>query len=114
MEKVIAEAAGARKGMRIWTDAKASEAKAWIGGWLDRGGGLEEAEWFMEVDEVLAPWLKCRQGNPKRVIAALEMLATIVAIKIWCGDPSCNAQIMTEAFTDNKGNEFILKKGHVD
>ena len=61
--------------------------------------------------EVLAPWLKCRQGNPKRVIAALEMLATLVAVKLWASDGSKGVQVMAEAFTDNKGNEFILKKG---
>ena len=44
-------------------------------------------------------------------IAALEMLATIIAIEIWCSDPVSSVQIMTEAFTDNTGNEFILNKG---
>ena len=28
------------------------------------------------------PWLRARGNNPKRVIAALEMLATLMAIKL--------------------------------
>ena len=112
MEKVRRQNPVEVPGWRIWTDAKADEHRAWIGGWLDTGGGTAEAEWFsVEVDEVMAPWLKCRQGNPKRVIAALEMLATLVAVKLWCKDRDKKVQVLTEAFTDNKGNEFILKKG---
>ena len=109
MEQVLARSVGPYV-YKIWSDAKASDEWAWIGVWLDAGDGLRGAEWFsLEVDEVLAPW--CRKGNPKRVIAALEMLATIVAMKLWCCDAGGEIQVMTEAFTDNKGNEFILKKG---
>ena len=59
----------------------------------------------------MAPWLRMKKGNPKRVIAALEMLATLVAIKLWLGDGGKKLDLYTEAFTDNRGNEFILKKG---
>ena len=59
----------------------------------------------------MAPWLRVRDKNPKRVIAALEMLATLMAIKLWIPEEGGHLQVHTEAFTDNKGNEFILKKG---
>ena len=73
---------------------------------------MKECRWFSEkVDVELAPWLRARKGNPKRVIAALEMLATLVAIKLWVPDDGGHLKIHAEAFTDNKGNEFILKKG---
>jgi hypothetical protein len=31
----------------------------------------------------MAPWLKMKKGNLKRVIAAFEMLASLVAINLW-------------------------------
>eukprot|EP00438_Fugacium_kawagutii_P020823 Skav200760 [mRNA] locus=scaffold2001:111991:116283:- [translate_table: standard] len=62
------------------------------------------------VDLELAPWLLCRGKNPKRVIAALEMLASIVAMRLWCRSSSKEVRVYAEAFTDNKGNDFILKK----
>lgn len=111
METVEVEGQERKRKRKIWTDAKATEERAWIGGWLDNGGGTENAEWFsMEVDEVLAPWLKTRGGSPKRMIAALEFLGTIVALKLWM-DEEDECTMATEAFTDNRGNDFILKKG---
>ena len=56
------------------------------------------------------PWLRARGNNPKRVIAALEMLATLMAIKLWLPEGGSHLQVHTEAFTDNEGIEFILKK----
>jgi hypothetical protein len=35
-----------------------------------------------EVEEAWAPWLFLRK-DPKRVIAALEMLATLIAVGLW-------------------------------
>eukprot|EP00438_Fugacium_kawagutii_P031077 Skav204619 [mRNA] locus=scaffold1712:188018:190024:- [translate_table: standard] len=111
MEVVESEWKPGRKRLKIWTDAKATEERAWIGGWCDRGAGAMEAEWFsLEVNEELAPWLKARGGSPKRMIAALEFLATIIALKLWM-DPEDDCTLFTEAFTDNRGNDFILKRG---
>eukprot|EP00438_Fugacium_kawagutii_P024156 Skav213841 [mRNA] locus=scaffold315:237802:239760:+ [translate_table: standard] len=98
--------------LRIWTDAKATDTEAWIGGWLECSSETKRCPWFsLKVDEKIAPWLKCRGGNPKRVIAALEMLATLVAMKTWCTPNSSNARVFAKAFTDNRGNDFVLKKG---
>eukprot|EP00435_Cladocopium_sp_Y103_P063578 s369_g25.t1 len=98
--------------VRIWTDAKATDEEAWIGGWRQSSVDTMQCEWFSEkVEPWMAPWLRMRKNNPKRVIAALEMLASLIAVKLWLKDGSKKLSIHTEAFTDNKGNEFILKKG---
>ena len=112
LEKVTERAQDQGSALRVWTDAKATEDGAWIGGWRETSKDPKRCEWFSEkVEEWLAPWLKIRAGNPKRVIAAVEMLATLVAIKLWVPEGGGRMSIHTEAFTDNKGNEFILKKG---
>ena len=98
--------------VRFWTDAKATDERAWIGGWLEENEDLKECRWFSEeVTRELAPWMGARGGNPKRMIAALEFLATLVALKLWLTDDLAEVTILAEAFTDNKGNDFILKKG---
>ena len=112
MQKVEPEKEDVRKRVVIFTDAKATEERAWIGGWRKSSEDTKQCEWFsMEVKEDFAPWLRMRQGNPKRMIAALELLATLVALKLWLGDGDGDASIHTEAFTDNLGNDFILKRG---
>ncbi|CAK9111088.1 unnamed protein product [Durusdinium trenchii] len=101
-----------RAPVRIWTDAKATEQEAWIGGWLEESSCSRECRWFsLKVTEVSAPWLYYRGRNPKRVIAALELLATLVALKLWLREAGDSAEVLAEAFTDNRGNSFILKKG---
>lgn len=73
---------------------------------------MKKCQWFSEkVEPWMAPWLKVRSGNPQRVIAALEMLAMLVAIKLWMPESEGHLRVHAEAFTDNKGNEFILNKG---
>eukprot|EP00438_Fugacium_kawagutii_P006593 Skav203067 [mRNA] locus=scaffold4669:169860:170702:- [translate_table: standard] len=98
--------------VQIWTDAKATEDAAWIGGWVRTSENTKQCEWFSEkVTEEMAPWMFSKGRNPKRVIAALEMLGTLVALKLWAKNRGGGLKIHTQAFTDNKGNEFILKKG---
>eukprot|EP00438_Fugacium_kawagutii_P016063 Skav228711 [mRNA] locus=scaffold928:5979:6920:- [translate_table: standard] len=98
--------------VQIWTDAKATEDAAWIGGWVRTSENTKQCEWFSEkVTEEMAPSMFSKGRNPKRVIAALEMLGTLVALKLWAKNRGGGLKIHTQAFTDNKGNEFILKKG---
>ena len=95
----------------IWTDAKATEERAWIGGYLGLSEESTHCPWFsLEVKEDLAPWLRCKKGSPKRVIAALELLATIVAIKLWA--PAYKGRMVAKipAMTDNLSNEYAVKK----
>ena len=112
MELVKQPRKQARGSMRIWTDAKATEQAAWIGGWLEENHDSKMCRWFsLRVTEVSAPWLYYRQRNPKRVIAALELLATLVALKLWLKEEGSSAEVYAEAFTDNRVNAFILRKG---
>ena len=98
--------------VRIWTDAKATEHPAWVGGWLEECEDSMKCRWFsLQVTEASAPWLFYRGKNPKRVIAALELLATLIALKLWLKKAGDTAEVRAEAFTDNKGNSFILQKG---
>ena len=112
MEVVEIPRTPADSALIVWTDAKATDERAWIGGWLQESSEVGECRWFsMEVTEEWAPWLKCRGNNPKRVIAALEMLGTLVGIKLWGDKRSDTMRVMAQAFTDNQGNQFIMRKG---
>ena len=112
MEVVKQPARQGGRSLKIWTDAKATEQAAWIGGWLEECEDSKRCRWFsLQVTEVSAPWLYYRGKNPKRVIAALELLATLVALKLWLKSAGDSAEVCAEAFTDNRGNAFILKKG---
>eukprot|EP00435_Cladocopium_sp_Y103_P010035 s3632_g2.t1 len=66
----------------FFTDAKATDEGAWIGGFkCDASGRV--LEWFSEeIKADWAEWMKYRK-DPKRVIASLELLASLVALKLW-------------------------------
>eukprot|EP00435_Cladocopium_sp_Y103_P046701 s631_g13.t1 len=96
----------------VFTDARASDHDACIGGYLALHEDLKLCPWFsVEVGEDLAPWVRSRGGNPKRTIAALELLATLVATKLWAGRSNGKLVTRMKAFTDNRGNSFALNKG---
>eukprot|EP00435_Cladocopium_sp_Y103_P014947 s1451_g3.t1 len=96
----------------VFTDARASEHDACIGGYLALHEDLKLCPWFsVEVNEDLAPWVRSRGGNPKRTIAALELLATLVATKLWAKRSNGKLVTRMRAFTDNRGNSFALNKG---
>ncbi|CAL1134668.1 unnamed protein product [Cladocopium goreaui] len=64
------------KQITFYTDAKATEDSAWIGGFKQDASG-KVLEWFSEeVPVAWAPWLKLKR-DPKRIIAALELLASL-------------------------------------
>ena len=113
LEAVLPETSAiCSRNVNIWTDAKATESGAWIGGWLQSSSDPRQCQWFSEVvTEKMAPWLRSRNQDPKRVIAALEMLASLVALKLWGTSEGSDMRIHAKAFTDNRGNQFILKKG---
>jgi hypothetical protein len=95
-------------------DAKATDTQAWIGGWELPGGTevTKEARWFaLEIDRQSFPWAFSK-GSPKRTIAALELLATLMCIKLFgnsLGDRRPRSCTLT-ASTDNAGNTFIVSK----
>jgi hypothetical protein len=68
--------------------------------------------WFsLEVESSWAPWLFCKK-DPKRIVAALEMLATIVAIIIF--SPHWQRDRMgwccLSGGTDNQTNTYAVAK----
>ena len=73
---------------------------------------LRQCPWFsFRVDEKMAPWLMKRGNNPKRMIAALELLATLAALKFWGARGGSGMKARAKAFTDNRGNAFAVVKG---
>jgi hypothetical protein len=101
---------------REWfrSDAKAEGGRAWVGGWeIPPSGNTQDARWFaLEILPTDAPWVFAKKGDPQRVIAALELLGSLLCIVLFdperkAGGPShC---VLTGA-TDNLGNSFIVRK----
>ena len=63
------------------------------------------------MDKDWAPWLFVEK-DVKRIIAALELLATLIAVRLW--DP-CNGQqgrgaVWARAGTDNQSNSYAVSK----
>eukprot|EP00435_Cladocopium_sp_Y103_P043344 s193_g12.t1 len=88
--------------------------------WAKQRGGLrveqdgkgEILQWFSEEITVdWADWLLYKK-DPKRVIATLELLATLAAVQLWMpqGDSHVNATCWLRGKTDNLGNTFAVSK----
>ena len=93
------------------TDAKATDTGAWIGGWeTSCTQDTKLARWFaFEVLEVDFPWVFIKK-DPKRVIAALELLGSVVAVMLF-GKPGLLKGCTTiKGLTDNKSNTFAATK----
>ena len=95
-------------------DAKATDSQAFIGGWELPHSGLDthSARWFaLEIKKDDFGWAFAK-GSPKRAIAALELLATLLCIKLF-GDKDKGERprhCTVTASTDNQGNSFIINK----
>jgi len=91
------------------SDAKATEKGAWIGGWEYKGGqNTKHARWFaFEVQQEVFPWLFVKK-DPKRIIAALEMLATVVSIILFASTGTFEG-VFTGG-TDNQSNTYSVQK----
>ena len=96
------------------SDAKAEKGKAFIGSWECSGGrSASEARWFAaEITEEDFPWVFAKSNDPGRVIAALELLGSILSIIIFDIRPQeftrCSCSIT--GATDNLGNSFAVSK----
>eukprot|EP00435_Cladocopium_sp_Y103_P022415 s1608_g5.t1 len=98
-------------GLLFFTDAKATDEAAWIGGFKQDSDG-RIVEWFSEeVSASWAPWLNIRK-DPKRIIASLELLASLVAVKLWMppSDRRSEAVCWLRGKTDNQSNTYALSK----
>ena len=100
------------------TDARVEDNRAYIGGWeiTDSEGTVHTtatARWFGgEILPQDAPWVWAKKGDAQRIIAALELLATIWAIVLFDpeGTRKASATCGITGSTDNKGNSYIVKK----
>ena len=68
--------------LSFFTDAKAEDGRAWIGGFLELVDGCQGPWFSLEVTPEWAPWAFAK-GDPGKVIAALELLATLVGVRLW-------------------------------
>ena len=66
----------------FYTDAKADDGRAWVGGFLRYFPGCQGPWFSLEVEKVWAPWAFVK-GDTKKVIAALELLAILVGVLLW-------------------------------
>ena len=65
----------------------------------------------LEVLDSWAPWAFAK-GDPGKVIAALELLATLVGVRLWVpdGDAKKTSREEVRGYTDNESNESLLRK----
>ena len=95
-------------------DAQASDTRAGVGGWLptaDRNGSIQK--WLspcfsLEVDKIRFPWVHEKDDTPALVIASLEALAILLALKAFHGETPMGHPSAT--WTDNRVNGSILNK----
>ena len=105
---------GGRRSEWFRSDAKAEGGRAWIGGWEIREGcPVKGSRWFsLEITKEDAPWVYAKGGDPQRVIAALELLGSLLCIMLF--DPDAKktgrSNCMITGSTDNRGNSFIVRK----
>ena len=86
--------------LSFFTDAKAEAGRAWIGGFLEL------------VDGCQGPWFSLEVVTAGKVIAALELLATLVGVRLWVpdGDAKKTSRVAIRGYTDNQSNESLLRK----
>ena len=100
-------------GVAFRADAKAEGQEVVVGGWECRGGTAPgAARWFSaELNRKNAPWAFSR-GEPYRVIAALELFATLLCIIVF-GDAwpaGAAGEVRLQGITDNAGNSFVVTR----
>ena len=96
--------------LSFFSDAKAEETQAWIGGYL--WDGQSALQWYaMEVCEDWAPWAFIKK-NLKRTIASLELLGTLLCVKLWGArmKESGRGSGYLTGGTDNQGNSYAVSK----
>ena len=96
------------------SDAKAEDGLATIGGWECKGGTPpSHARWFfLKIERSWAPWAFAKQNDPKRVIATLELLGTLVCMMLFKDRirEGNVGSISIAGATDNAGNTFAMRK----
>ena len=96
-------------------DAKASEDLVAVGGWLCKDSTPPaSAQWFaVELNKKNAPWI-FHKGEPFRLIASLELLATLLCLLVFDirkEDPDETSKVtLGGGSTDNMGNMYLIRK----
>ena len=97
------------------SDAKAEGGRAFIGAWETRRTKVtKEARWFyLELKREEAPWVFSKEGDPGRVIAALELLGTLLSIVLFDirSGTMLRGGCSVTGLTDNLGNSHAVSKG---
>ena len=68
--------------------------------------------WFsLEVTRSWAPWAFAKD-SPNKVIASLELLATLIAVKLWVPESKGRqvSKLAIRGYTDNQSNEAMTTK----
>ena len=102
---------------RVRTDAKADNALVSVGGWEELPGrSTRDARWFyLELAPANASWVFAG-GEPYRIIATLELLATLLAVIIFIPITVDNDDAERDVFfefaasTDNQVNSVSVVK----
>ena len=96
--------------LSFFTDAKAEDGRAWIGGFFELVDGCQGPWFSLEVTPEWAPWAFAK-GDPGKVIAALELLATLEGVRLWVpGNAKKTSRVAIRGYTDNQSNEALLRK----
>ena len=92
----------------FYTDAKAEDGRAWIGGFLDISPGCQGPCFSLEVEKGWAPWAFVKGDT------ALELLATLVGVRLWVPERQAKqtTRVAIKGYTDNQSNESLLKNFH--
>ena len=100
-------------------DAQASDDRTGVGGWLPAEGvdGRPDPScslWFSEeIKEEEFPWVFRREGKASRVIATLEALAMLLAVRAFFPNTQAAERtklVVIPSYTDNRGNGALLNK----
>ena len=105
-----------KHGLSFLADARADGETVVIGGYAVESSQLLEtkkAPWYcIQLDRENCSWAFAKQGQAYRCIAALELLATLVCLMVFCSrnETATETEIAMSAFTDNLGNEGLVVK----
>ena len=100
-------------------DAQASDERTGVGGWCpvlgeDGTPDPSRSRWFsIEIDKQNFPWVFSLGEKASRVIATLESLAVLLALKAFYGSGPREARQkvrLQPTWTDNRGNGAALNK----
>jgi hypothetical protein len=102
------------RGELFRTDAKAENGRATLGGWECRDGTSpgQARWWFLEIKREDYPWVFMKHNDPQRVIATLELMATLIAIIVfdYREENLWSSTCTISADTDNQGITLAMHK----